>query len=210
MSIRRWVQALRTPSARYSLGALIAIGAIIGVVTVPAFLYAVDETSTDAFCLTCHARDIGLEMSGRVHNDNALGVRVSCADCHLPKAFVPKLVAKTTSGVKDIYKTMLGTIDTPAKFEAHRMTMATTTWEKMNANDSRECRYCHDQNKWDISQQSEKARKYHSPALSNEKTCIDCHKGIAHELPQGIEEDQQIDGVDLQRAAGVDSRISPD
>lgn len=197
MSLRGLIQALRSPSAKYSAGVLLAVGLAVGVVGVPAFIIVIEETSTDEFCMTCHARDIGLEMAGRVHNDNSIGYRVTCSDCHLPKAFIPKVFVKAKTGVKDVYKEILGTINTPEKFEAHRMRMAMTTWEHMNANDSRECRYCHEEAKWDAAQQSEKAQKYHSPALANGKTCIDCHKGLAHELPRGIEEDHQIEGLDF-------------
>ncbi|NIU03669.1 MAG: Denitrification system component NirT [Gammaproteobacteria bacterium] len=196
MSIRTLFAKLKRPSSTYSLGALVITGIAIGVAGVPTFTYVIDETSTDAFCLTCHDQDIGLEMAGRVHYDNATGVRASCSDCHLPHAFWPKVMTKTKSGVKDVYHTMLGTISTPEKFEARRMHMAMTTWAAMNANDSRECRHCHDEDAWVLERQSEKARRYHGPALSRGKTCIDCHKGLAHELPQGIGEDHQIEGLD--------------
>jgi cytochrome c-type protein NapC len=197
MSIRGLVQALRTPSTKYSLGALLAVGLLAGAVAVPTFVVILEETSTDEFCLKCHARDIGLEMSGRPHNDNFVGYRVSCAECHIPHDFVPKVLVKAETGVKDIVFEILGTINTPEKFEANRMRMALSTWEEMNHNDSRECRYCHDQTKWDPSKQSEKAQKYHAPALSNGKTCINCHKGIAHELPKGIGADHQVEALDF-------------
>jgi cytochrome c-type protein NapC len=197
MSIGSWIKAFRSPSARWSLGALVAIGVAVGAIAVPAFVVVVEATSTDEFCLECHARNIGLEMAGRPHNDNFIGYRVSCADCHIPRAFVPKMIVKTQTGIKDLYKEMLGTIDTPEKFEAHRMQLAIATWKHMNENDSRECRFCHDQEKWDLSKQSEKAQEYHAPALANGKTCIDCHKGIAHNLPQGIAEDHQVEGLDF-------------
>jgi len=195
MSIRSLIRTLGSPSTRYSLGALIAIGLGIGIAAVPSFTYVIHETSTDEFCLVCHSQDIGREMTGALHNDTATGVRVGCADCHLPKAFWPKVYYKTKSGIKDVYHTMLGTISTYEKFEAHRMHMAMVTWKAMNENDSRECRFCHSQEKWDLAQQSEKAREFHAPALAAGKTCINCHKGIAHNLPKGITEDDQVEGL---------------
>jgi cytochrome c-type protein NapC len=77
------------------------------------------------------------------------------------------------------------------------MTMASKTWAGMNANDSRQCRYCHDDEAWDLELQSEKARQFHEQPLTNGKTCIDCHKGIAHKLPEGIETDAQLEGIDF-------------
>jgi cytochrome c-type protein NapC len=195
--IRSLIQAIRSPSTRYSLGTLVVAGLIAGAVGVPTFNFMIHETSTDEFCLLCHANDIGLEMAGRVHNDNPIGYRVSCYECHLPRAFWPKVVKKAITGAKDTYHTILGTINTPEKFEARRMHMALATWEEMNGNDSRECRFCHDQAKWDLAQQRPKAREFHAPALAAGKTCINCHKGIAHNLPKGIGEDHQLEGIDF-------------
>jgi cytochrome c-type protein NapC len=194
--VKRFFKIITTPSARYSLGALVFAGAILGAVGFSGFQVVIYETSGDEFCLVCHDQDIGLEMAETVHTSNSVGLLASCADCHLPHSFWPKVVVKTRSGIKDTYHQILGTIDTIEKFEARRMHLATLVWQSMNGNDSRECRHCHDQNKWNLAKQTAKASKYHGPALANGKTCIDCHKGIAHKLPEGIVPDQQIEGID--------------
>jgi cytochrome c-type protein NapC len=56
----------------------------------------------------------------------------------------------------------------------------------MKETDSRECRSCHDQNRWDLAKQSKRARKKHDIEYMEEKdkTCIDCHKGLAHKMPE--------------------------
>ena len=198
VSVRSLIETLRSSSSKYALGTLVGLGIAVGGVGVPTFNWVVHETSSDAFCMTCHADDIGQEQAGRVHFDNARGFRVTCADCHIPREFVPKLVHKTKSGVNDVYHQLfLGTISTPEKFEAHRMTMAKSQWEAMNENDSHNCRYCHVESQWDLSVQSEKAQQLHAGPLAKGKTCIDCHKGIAHNLPKGIEADHQVEGVDF-------------
>jgi cytochrome c-type protein NapC len=180
------------------MGTLLGAGLVLGVIGVPSFNFVIHETSSDAFCMTCHADDVGREQRGRIHYDNAIGFRATCADCHLPREYFPKLIAKARSGVNDVYHQLfLGTISTPQKFEAHRMEMATRVWAQMNENDSRNCRYCHVESEWDLSRQSERARDFHQGALSNGKTCIDCHKGLAHELPKGIQEDELIEGIDF-------------
>jgi len=54
----------------------------------------------------------------------------------------------------------------------------------MEESDSRECRNCHDFEYMDFTEQGKRSVKQHQTALaSGEKTCIDCHKGIAHKLP---------------------------
>ena len=39
--------------------------------------------------------------------------------------------------------------------------------------------------------------QYHDGPLAKGKTCIDCHKGLAHKLPDGIVEDEQLEGIDF-------------
>ena len=54
----------------------------------------------------------------------------------------------------------------------------------MKANNSLECRNCHSAESMDITRQSPRAGNMHSAYLfTGERTCIDCHKGIAHRLP---------------------------
>ena len=155
-------------------------------------------TSTDEFCLSCHElqENIGYEYETMSHAKNSLGFRATCSACHLPKPFVPKMQRKFRA-VAEIYHHLLGTIDTPEKFEEHRMRMATRVWADMNQTDSRECRDCHSPDRWDLSLQSEKAQEFHVGPLAKGKTCIDCHKGLAHRLPDGIGEDEQLEGIDF-------------
>ena len=72
---------------------------------------------------------------------------------------------------------------TPQKFEEHRLTMASNEWARMKANNSQECRNCHNFEYMDFTAQKTVAAKMHDKAITEGKTCIDCHKGIAHKLP---------------------------
>ena len=85
---------------------------------------------------------------------------------------------------------LTGLIDTKEKFTEHRRVLAEREWKRMKENDSLECRNCHNFEYMDFSEQGNRSVTMHSSALaSGEKTCIDCHKGIAHELPdmKGVE-----------------------
>ncbi len=140
------------------------------------------------FCTSCHSMKVNLEeYKQTVHYRNASGVRATCSDCHVPEPFFPKMVAKIVA-VKDVYHEILGTIDTKEKYEQHRWDMANRVWDKMRATDSRECRSCHDYTSMDLSAQGRSARNRHGRAVDEEQTCIDCHKGIAHEEPDEPEE----------------------
>jgi cytochrome c-type protein NapC len=84
----------------------------------------------------------------------------------------------------------LGTINTTEKFLARRGYLANREWQRMKNNDSQECRNCHDFDFMDFSEQGRRSVVQHSTALaSGEKTCVDCHKGVAHRLPDmgGVE-----------------------
>jgi cytochrome c-type protein NapC len=117
------------------------------------------------------------------HFKNPSGVQAGCPDCHVPRPYGAKLVAKIMAA-KDVYHEILGTIDTQEKFEAHRWDMASRVWAKMKANDSRECRACHEFQNMDVDNQSKQAKRRHVRVMEKGgKTCIDCHAGIAHKLP---------------------------
>lgn len=148
-------------------------------------------TNTMEFCTSCHTMQTNFEeYKDTIHYKNGSGVQATCADCHVPKSFWPKLHAKIVAA-KDVYHEIIGTIDTPEKFEEHRWDMASRVWAKMKATDSRECRNCHDFDNMDLSAQGRSARKQHARAPMQGKTCIDCHKGIAHIEPEEPEEDDE-------------------
>ena len=148
------------------------------------FNHALESTNTEEFCISCHEMKDNSYAEYRLttHASSRSGVRASCPDCHVPKAFGPKMVAKLRAS-KDVYHNILGTIDTPEKFNDRRLHMAESVWERMKATDSRECRSCHKADAFDYFKQSRRAAKAHQDGLNEGQTCIDCHKGIAHRLP---------------------------
>jgi nitrate/TMAO reductase-like tetraheme cytochrome c subunit len=174
---------LRNPRFR-TAAAWLTGGAALGAVALVSVDGAVNATNTLEFCTSCHEmRHSALpEYQTTVHYANAFGVRATCADCHVPRDWPAKLVHKIGS-INEIYHWALGTISTPEKFEAHRAELAAKVWAEMKANDSAECRHCHSVAAMDGARQNEVARAVHPAALKAGSTCIDCHKGIAHKLP---------------------------
>jgi cytochrome c-type protein NapC len=183
--IRGLWRALRSPSARWSLGSLLAAGTLAGVLLWGGFNWALEATNTEAFCISCHEMRSTMykELTGTVHFTNRTGVRASCPDCHVPREWGPKLVRKVKAAT-ELYHHVLGTIDTPEKFEKHRKQMAESVWREMKTNDSRECRNCHALGSMDFSKQKQWSAPVHQAAMKDGRTCIDCHKGVAHKLPQ--------------------------
>lgn len=176
---------LRRPSAHFSLGFLTVGGFIAGIMFWGGFNTALEITNTEYFCISCHEmRDnVYAELKRTVHYNNRTGVRATCPDCHVPHNWTDKIARKTQAS-KEVWGKIFGTINTRDKFIAMRRTLAEHEWARLKANDSLECRNCHNFQHMDFTQQSKRAAKFHSKALTTgEKTCIDCHKGIAHQLP---------------------------
>jgi cytochrome c-type protein NapC len=136
------------------------------------------------FCVSCHTMQTNYnEYKESLHYKNQSGVQATCSDCHVPKPFLPKMKAKIIAA-KDVYHEILGTIDTPEKFEAHRWDMASRVWDKMRKSNSRECRSCHELANMDLSEQGRSARSRHARAEEKGQTCIDCHTGVVHYEPE--------------------------
>ncbi len=186
---RYWAK-LVTP-ARAAMGAILLGGFVAGVIFWGGFNTALEKTNTEEFCISCHEmRDnVYQELKETIHYSNRSGVRATCPDCHVPKEWTYKIIRKIQAS-KEVWGKITGIVDTPEKFDDHRREMANREWARMKANDSRECRNCHDFESMDYSEQGRRSVAQHQSALaSGEKTCIDCHKGIAHQLPDmsGVE-----------------------
>lgn len=162
---------------------------MVGIALSVGFNSVVALTNTESFCISCHEmRDtVYKEYQQSPHYKNASGVIATCPDCHVPKQFMAKMVRKVRAS-NELYHTLLGTIDTPEKFEARRKVLAERVWASMKETDSRECRSCHSATHMALNSQSVQARKKHDSErmASRGETCIDCHKGIAHQLPKDI------------------------
>ncbi len=172
----------KTSPRRYSRLAL-GMMFVAGIAFVWLLDFAIVSTNTVEFCTSCHTMSTNFkEYQETLHYRNRSGIQTSCGDCHVPKELGPKLIVKIVAA-KDVYHEIIGTIDTPEKFEARRWYLANMVWDRMKAGDSRECRSCHELRHMDLPEQSRSARNRHAAAEENGETCIDCHKGVAHHEP---------------------------
>jgi cytochrome c-type protein NapC len=129
------------------------------------------------------------EYKQTVHYSNRTGVRATCPDCHVPRDWSHKMLRKMKASF-EVYGKIMGHIDTKEKFEAARMELATHEWTRMKASGSRECFNCHNWAGMNAAKQKPRAQTNHAKAQQEGKTCIDCHKGIAHLLPKEYAEDE--------------------
>ncbi|AGI33735.1 TPA: NapC/NirT family cytochrome c [Mannheimia haemolytica] len=179
--LRRFCNWLRSPS-KMAIGAVILISALGGIFAWSGFNAGLAMTNTEEFCSDCHMNDVVPEYRASAHYSNRSGVKAICSDCHVPHEFFPKWQRKIIAA-KEVYAHFTGKVDTKEKFEAHRGEMAEREWARMKANSSQECRNCHNFDDMDFTQQKNIAQQMHALAQEQGKTCIDCHKGIAHNLP---------------------------
>jgi len=169
----------------FSLGFLVVGGFVAGVIFWGAFNTILEATNTEAFCVGCHEmRDnVYEELKSTIHFTNRSGVRATCPDCHVPHEWTDKIARKMAAS-KEVWGKIFGTISTREKFLAMRRELAEHEWARFKANNSLECRNCHSFESMDFTRQSPRAAEAHELFLrTGEKTCIDCHKGIAHRLP---------------------------
>lgn len=172
-----------SPTSVLSLGFLLIAGFLAGILFWGGFHWSLELTNTEEFCTSCHTMETNLgEYRETIHYNNHSGVRAICSDCHVPHEWQYKMKAKIMA-VKDVYHEVRGTISTEEKYEERRPEMAAAVWKKMKASDSRECRNCHAFEYMDFTIQEDRAAGDHQRAIDENMTCIDCHQGIAHDLP---------------------------
>jgi len=194
---------------KWTLAAVALAGVVAGVIGWGGFNTAMEATNSLGFCISCHEmRDtVYQEYKTSIHYLNPVGVRAVCSDCHVPKDWTHKIIRKVQAS-NELWHKLIGTIDTPEKFQAQRATLAKEVWKTMKDTDSRECRNCHSFDAMDFQHQKPDAAKRMQQGLKDGQTCIDCHKGIAHKLPdlssgyKAIHDELSLAAASLKPAVG--------
>ncbi len=190
-SLWRWLMG--TP--RCSMLRLLVIGLFMGIAVWGGLNTGMEWTNRTEFCLSCHEMTIPYEEYKKtIHYSNRTGTTVACADCHVagskePLDYARKLTRKLIAA-NDVWGHLTGSVDTPEKFDEKRLEMAKREWARMKAADSKECRNCHKFETMDKDKQKKRSQIKHEEAIEDKKTCIDCHKGIAHKAVHiGLEDE---------------------
>jgi len=194
---RIWCFLGRPSSLAWTIVA--AGGFVVGIMFWGGFNWAVELTNTETFCISCHEmRDnVYPELQKTIHWANRSGVRATCPDCHVPHPWIYKIKRKIQAS-NELFHKILGTIDTREKFEAHRLELAEHVWAAMKSTDSRECRNCHAVRSMDSHKQKPEAAQTMQEGFKAGLTCIDCHKGIAHQLPKDPDDTAEHDKNESQ------------
>jgi len=165
----------------------IVLSFIVGIILWGGFNTALEATNTETFCISCHEMkdNVYPEYRQSSHYQNRSGVRAGCPDCHVPKDW-PHMLARKIGASNELFHKFIGSIDTREKFLNERMALAEEVWRTMEKTDSRECRNCHSFEAMQTSLQRNVSQQQHLLARAKGQTCIDCHKGIAHQLPEAF------------------------
>lgn len=175
----------------------VVVGLVLGSLGFAAFHFFVmgGPTNTVEFCVSCHEMEgVYKEYKESLHYKNHSGIRVKCADCHIPHGegifdYLEKLEDKVIVGGRHLYHHLIGTYPDKKSFEKERYRLAQYVLEKMRQRDSKECRQCHTYEAMLFADQgSSAANKHKRVQQKGGKTCIDCHSGIVHEEPDGPDE----------------------
>ena len=158
----------------------IPAGIYVAVLAVGAFHGVIEASSQNVFCYSCHLKmdTIVQEYKASPHYGDEHHVKATCAECHVPNDFVGKMEVKIKA-LADVYYMLDGRI-TKENFEQQRPRLAKIVWKDMLADDSANCRHCHQGKNFDLEKQPQRARLNHQQMKKRGETCIDCHMGIAH------------------------------
>jgi cytochrome c-type protein NapC len=182
-------ERLSGPRGGLFLSGLLVVAVLVGVIGWGGFNWAMELTNTQAFCISCHEMRSNPyeELQGTIHDTNGAGVRAICSDCHVPKPWIHKVVRKVRA-TNELFHKIMGTLDTPEKFHAAKPELALSVWRSMKASGSRECRNCHSFDAMNAILMQRTASQRHAEAQEKGYSCIECHQGIAHELPDNWKE----------------------
>ena len=162
---------------------LILIGVVACLIVLNLSNKAIEYTSTDDYCMSCHVHPHA-EQSWKLstHYNNSAGVVVHCVECHLPPKGHGYLAAKAKHGFKDVYGVLF-------------KDSADFNWEEKSKLENAKsfvykdaCLKCH-QNLFPttLSEEGDDAHLYYLTS-KDELRCINCHLHVGHYDPNAKHE----------------------
>ncbi len=141
----------------------------------------------DANCLGCHEQDVASNWQHALHMHNNLTC-ITCHDIHTEedKVQVAETQAEVCETCHKVQKSGIHGMErrkkrNPPCTECHNPHNHEDAQAQMLSNRSSGCLYCHDLGRMAESDRvSAKAKSYHKVMTNPERTCLDCHEGIAH------------------------------
>ncbi len=157
-------------------------GLLTGIAAVFLFNAAVNYTSTDRFCESCHVHPQANE-SWRLstHKNNKSGITVHCVECHLPPGGIEYYTEKARLGLKDTWGKLFKDESEFNWEEKSRLEHA------VNFTYKESCLRCH-QNLFplQLSKKGEEAHLHYSQK-PDQLRCINCHLHSGHYSEQAAQ-----------------------
>lgn len=156
-------------------------GFVIGALIILGAGKAVRMTSTNDFCMSCHVHPVAdNNWKKSVHYATQSGMRIGCADCHLPPKGEGYLWAKTTTGLRDLWGYIFKD-SADFNWEDRRRLEVARTYVYNNS-----CTKCHE-NLFpaEMTKEAEDAHLYYQQQHEKQPDlhCINCHLDAGHILP---------------------------
>ncbi|MFV0481817.1 MAG: NapC/NirT family cytochrome c [Campylobacteraceae bacterium] len=167
---------------------LILVGCVIGVLLSGLGVVVAHKTSSESYCISCHTQHSLIpENPTFSHFNNRAGVTVKCGDCHIGQG-VGNYVKAKLGGLKDAVTYMTTRdFDTKEWMDKNREELADKALRDIANSNSQVCVTCHAKIETDNlpSNMDPLAREVHAynnaKPDSEQKQCIYCHRGVAHE-----------------------------
>lgn len=172
---------IKNKIGKYKFHFVLLLGVTIAYLLQFATNKAVEYTSTDKYCFSCHLHDHA-EESWRFspHVNNKGGIIVHCVDCHLPPKGHGHLLAKAKHGSKDLYG-MLFKDSTDFMWASKRNATKANEFTYQES-----CLKCHSNLfPTSLSVKGEDSHLYYE-ANKNELTCLNCHLHVGHYNPNAL------------------------
>ena len=180
------------------------IGFAFGIIVLIAFNKAIDYTSTNEYCETCHVHPHVTESwKLSTHYDNKHGIHVNCVDCHLPPKGEGYLPAKIKASAVDIYGYLF------KDHESFNWEAKSTVEKAQHFVYKASCVKCHaNLFPLTLSKEGQDAHLYYS---QNEKElrCINCHLHVGHFDPNAKHESNVGFGKEMKANREVYLEATP-
>jgi formylglycine-generating enzyme len=136
---------------------------------------AIDYTSTDKFCMSCHVHpEQEKNWKFSTHYNNKSGTVVHCVQCHLAPKGHGYLTSKAKSGLKDLYGYLFKD-SASINWEAKKPVESARKYVFENS-----CRLCH-QNLFPVTLSTKGNNAHLSFTESKDPiNCINCHISVGH------------------------------
>ncbi len=140
--------------------------------------YLIGQASDEAFCTTCHTMEaMGASYAQTKHGgNNRLGIKVKCADCHLPQdSRLNYIYSKAKFGLRDMWLQLTYDENNPTDWKARRKNRHEYVFDSA-------CTKCHAEK---LGSRDPSHPAYFAGGQSPFKgqgqfSCVDCHFYVGH------------------------------